>query len=153
MSVTLKALKEQAKELVFRYEDDISTIEALPDRDEIMVEYRKTLDASASIRAVSERHAALEQQRRLSEERQKKEEAEKQAADAVLQAAAESTAKALGTDPEAVQESQPQKTDEAADFQSSPKTYTCKFYAKGSIAQLKGLKEYMERNGIEYGNL
>jgi len=150
MSVTTKALKEQAKDLVYRYVDDAATIDALPDRDEIMVEYRKTLDANGSIKAVAARHAALEEQKRRSEERQKRQEEEQQWMAEAQQLVAENAAKEMSSDPDAVISA----AKEARIVEPMlEKSCLCKFYAKGTKDQLKALKDFMERSGIEYGSL
>jgi len=153
MSTSIKALKEQAKAQVEGFKKDIVAIHALPDSAEIMVEYRRTLDASGAIRAVAERHAALEAQHKRDEEREKR---AKEKIDAFInQNKTEKAAQVLGADPESAQPTPDAKPAEV-ELQPRPvaeKVYSSRFWAKGTIAQLKGLKDYMERSGINYGAL
>lgn len=164
MSVSAKALKEEAKALVDGFVRDVAAIEALPDASEIMVEYRKTLDAAGAIKTVADRHAALEAQRRMDEERRRQKEEQEAAqkrmsetlacesANEAAQKVFEKQPEAIGTDPESPSAAA------KGDSEEEPKTpqekiYMTRFWAKGTLAQLKGLKEYMERNGIDYGTV
>lgn len=50
-----------------------------PDRDEIMVEYQKSLDLGSACQIVQQRHKQLEAQRRAAEERRARQQAQQEA--------------------------------------------------------------------------
>jgi hypothetical protein len=59
LSETLKKLKEQTNEYVLKVKDDLTLINSLPEAVEILVEYKKTLNASKAITEIQERHKQL----------------------------------------------------------------------------------------------
>ena len=155
MSDSVTALKKQAKAFVDGIVSDVTAIDAMESSAEVMVEYRKNLDLPTAIKVVDNRHKALEEQRRLEEERRIRQ-AEREAAAEKVRAAA---AAAAQTQPEPAQEisvdpEMPVQPD--AEPASRPKPepiLMTRFYAKGTKAQLIGLKNYLEKEGIEYGNV
>lgn len=63
ISDSVASLKRQASELAQKTADEVAMISGLPYADEIMVEYRNTLNASRSVTTINERHKAIEAQR------------------------------------------------------------------------------------------
>lgn len=154
MSDSVTALKKQAKAFVDGIVSDVTAIDAMESSAEVMVEYRKNLDLPTAIKVVDNRHKALEEQRRLEEERRVRQNV-KAAAEKVRAAAAA----AAQTQPEPAQEiSVDPEMPVQPDVKpvSQPKLepiLMTRFYAKGTKAQLIGLKNYLEKEGIEYGNV
>lgn len=155
MSDSLTSLKKQAKAFVDGIVADVAAIEGMDNAAEIMVEYRSNLDLPNAIKTVDNRHKALEEQRRLEEERRVRQ-AEREAAAEKVRAAA---AAAAQTQPEPAQEisvdpEMPVQPDAEPVSQPKPEPILMtRFYAKGTKAQLIGLKNYLEKEGIEYGNV
>lgn len=155
MSDSLTSLKKQAKAFVDGIVSDVTAIDAMESSAEVMVEYRKNLDLPTAIKVVDNRHKALEEQRRLEEERRARQ-AEREAAAEKVRAAA---AAAAQTQPEPAQEisvdpEMPVQPDVEPVSQPKPEPILMtRFYAKGTKAQLIGLKNYLEKEGIEYGNV
>ena len=155
MSDSVTALKKQAKAFVDGIVSDVTAIDAMESSAEVMVEYRKNLDLPTAIKVVDNRHKALEEQRRLEEERRIRQ-AEREAAAEKVRAAA---AAAAQTQPEPAQEisvdpEMPVQPDVEPASQPKPEPILMtRFYAKGTKAQLIGLKNYLEKEGIEYGNV
>ncbi len=155
MSDSVASLKKQAKAFVDGIAADVTAITVMENSAEIMVEYRKNLDLPSAIKTVDGRHKALEEQRRREEERRARQ-AEREAAAEKARAAAAAAAEAqpkpaqeISADPEAVAQPEPEPTP-----QPNPEPIlTTRFYAKGTKAQLIGLKNYLEKEGIEYGNV
>ncbi len=56
---TPKKLMRQIQDFVERVADDVSVISGMENAGEIMVEYKRSLNAAAAIRTVRERHAAI----------------------------------------------------------------------------------------------
>ena len=155
MSDSVTALKKQEKAFVDGIVSDVTAIDAMESSAEVMVEYRKNLDLPTAIKVVDNRHKALEEQRRLEEERRVRQ-AEREAAAEKVRAAA---AAAAQTQPEPAQEisvdpEMPVQPDAEPVSQPKPEPILMtRFYAKGTKAQLIGLKNYLEKEGIEYGNV
>ena len=63
LSDSITALKKQSSEIISKTADEVAMISGLPYADEIMVEYRNTLNASRSVTTINERHKAIEAQR------------------------------------------------------------------------------------------
>lgn len=63
ISDSIASLKKQASEIAAKTADDVAMIAGHPYADEIMVEYRNSLNASRSVTTVTERHKAIEAQR------------------------------------------------------------------------------------------
>ena len=60
LSDNATALKKKADEFLNRIEEDLKAINCHPDRDELMAEYRNTLNLPAAMTAVSQRHEEIE---------------------------------------------------------------------------------------------
>jgi len=154
MSDSVTALKKQAKAFADGIVSDVTAIDAMESSAEVMVEYRKNLDLPTAIKVVDNRHKALEEQRRMEERRVRQ--AEREAAAEKVRAAA---AAAAQTQPEPAQEisvdpEMPVQPDVEPVSQPKPEPILMtRFYAKGTKAQLIGLKNYLEKEGIEYGNV
>lgn len=67
LSDSITALKKQASEIIAKTAEDVTMIMGLPFNDEIMVEYRNSLNVSRSIQTVNDRHRAIEEQRAKAE--------------------------------------------------------------------------------------
>ena len=74
LSASKKTLKEQAKDFVEHIVDDLEVISAQTHKNEVLAEYKPTLNLSASIKHVNEIHERIEAEQKRQEER----EAEKQ---------------------------------------------------------------------------
>lgn len=98
-----KGLLEQAKAYIDRISDDLKLIDTQEYKEEILVEYKKSLNVSSAITTVCDRHKAIEAEK-VKKEQAEQAEAERQAAvDKVKAAAAEdaplSAPKAAAADP------------------------------------------------------
>lgn len=62
LSTSEKKLKEEINAFVTKVQDDLKLIETQKAKSEILVEYKKTLNASAAITAVTERQEAIKQE-------------------------------------------------------------------------------------------
>lgn len=152
MSDSLTSLKKQAKAFVDGIVADVAAIEGMDNAAEIMVEYRSNLDLPTAIKTVADRHKALEEQRRREEERRARQ-AEREAAAEKVRTAAAAAAEAqpepaqeISADPEiAVQPEQ-----EPVPQPKPEPIFMTRFYAKGTKAQLVGLKHYLEKEGMDY---
>lgn len=129
---TPKKLREQLTAFVNKVGDDVAHIMAMDNADEIMVEYKRTLDAPGAFFAVKERHRRIEEERSAQEARKAEREREAEAVRKVESLAPPVQVKPNDKDPNEV----------------IPR---CTFTAIGATrAQLRRLKEFMEMEGIRY---
>ena len=63
MSTSPKSLKEQVRAFIDRIADDLALIETQENKEEILVEYKRTLNCSAAITEVVARHKAIEDEK------------------------------------------------------------------------------------------
>lgn len=126
---TPKKLREQLAAFVSGVSQSVNLIATMDDAEEIMVEFRRTLNAPEAIGTVQERHRRIEAERTAQEAR-KAAQAQEQAASAKVDAVAPPVPVAPSAEQDAV--------------------YTCTFKARGTMEQLKALKRFMEKEGIQY---
>lgn len=126
LSASMKSLKEQAKAFIDRICDDLNLIDTQEHKDEILYEYKQSLNVSGAITAVTNRYKAIEEAKAREEERKARE-----------QARAEAAAKV-----EAVAPLAPPVEEEPI--------LTLRFTVRGTRTKLRELKEYLERNGYDY---
>lgn len=127
-SASLKSLKEQARAFIDRVCEDLNLISTQEHKDEILYEYKQSLNVSNAITTVANRYRAIEQAKAKEEERKAKAEAEQKAVEKV-----EAVAEVLAP---------PTVEDE--------KILTLHFTVKGTLAQLKALKDYLKINKYEF---
>lgn len=163
LTCTPKAMKAAITQTVTRIVRDCAALEENPDRDEIMVEYQKSLDLGSACQIVQQRHKQLEAQRRAAEERRARQQAQ-QEAEAKTKAAieAETTKQAAEqpTPPHEVatpqQPKNPAQTTAAVTASAAAPTekkYLAKFAVTGTLPQLKSLKAFMEKEGMKYDTI
>lgn len=136
LSASVKSLKEQAKAFIDRICDDLNLIDTQEHKDEILYHYKKVdgmtfLNASKAITLVNEKFKAIEAEKAREEERKARE-----------QAAAEAAAKVEAVAPPTVEPIAPPVEEE--------KTYKLKFTVRGTMPQLKALKEFLNNGGYDY---
>lgn len=137
LSASMKSLKEQAKAFVDRVCDDLNLIQVQEHKDEVLFHYKKPdgfsfLNVSKSITFVAEKHKVIEAEKAKEAERQAKAEAEQRAAKRV-----DMVVEKL-TPPTAVE---PPVEEE--------KILQATFTIKGTLAQLKEVKNFIIEKGIE----
>ena len=135
LSASMKSLKEQAKTFVDKIVDDLNLIDTQEHKDEILYEYKQSLNVSNAITTVANRYKAIEEAKAREEERKAREQAEAEAA-----AKVESVVEAVA--PPTVEPIAPPVEEE--------KTYTLKFTVRGTMPQLKALKEFLNNGGYDY---
>ena len=129
LSASLKSLKEQAAQFVGRICDDLNLIETQEHKEEILYEYKQSLNVSGAITTVMNRYKAIEEAKAKEAERQAKIEAEQKAAEKV-----ETVVETLT--PPKVEETEP--------------ILTAQFTVRATRTKLKELKEFLEREGFDY---
>lgn len=163
LSTSVSSLKKRAVTFLERIAGEVEYIQSLEHSDEIMIEFKKTLNAVQAFNIVHERHKAME------EERQRRE-ADREAEG--MRAAAQTEVKqAIEDEPDftdnfnglpviemPVAEQLPENefSHEERDEYQAPAVdtdipvYTVRFSVTGTIDQLRRLKKYMEQEGLNY---
>ena len=126
-----KKLREQLSRFVSGISSGVELIATMDDADEIMDEFKRTLDAASSIATVQERHRRIEAEHAA---RAAREEAKAREAEAVKKV--EAFAPPVEQAPEAAPEPE--------------KEYRCTFTVRATKSQLKRLKEFLNQEGIKY---
>lgn len=126
---TPKKLREQLAAFISGVSQSVNLIATMDDAEEIMVEFRRTLNAPEAIGTVQERHRRIEAERAAQEAR-KAAQAQEQAASAKVDAVAPPVPVAPPVEQDTI--------------------YICTFKVRGTREQLKALKGFMEKEGIQY---
>lgn len=130
LSASLKSLKDQVNAFVEARAKDLETLENIPKSDEfkneVLFEYKKSLDMPSALRLVQERHKATKE--------------------AEFKKQAEVEAKAQERTPV----TEPQKTEPLqAPKVEAPEIYETTFKVQGTKEQLKALKHFIIDNNIK----
>lgn len=135
LSASLKSLKEQAKAFIDRISDDVNLIGTQEHKDEILYEYKKSLNVSNAITTVANRYKAIEEAKAREEERKAQQEAAQKAAEKVETV---------------VEELTPPTVEPIAPPVEEEEIFTVNFTVKGTRTQIRTLKEFLEKNGYDY---
>lgn len=136
LTASKKSLKEQAKKFIDEIVDDLKLIETQECKEEILVEYKQTLNISRAIQDVANRHKLLEEEKKRQEEKLKELEEVSKLANANISNEIPSTAQEILAKP-TVEEKQEE-------------ILTLKFTVKGTRSKLKELKKFLEEGGYDY---
>ena len=140
LTASKKSLKEQAKKFIDEIVDDLKLVETQDCKEEILVEYKQTLNISRAIQDVANRHKLLEEEKRKQEELKSKqlEEAQRQVEISIKEQEI-ATKNALDN-----------FVIEAPKVEEQEEILTLKFTVKGTRSKLKELKKFLEEGGYDY---
>lgn len=128
LSESISSLKKQAKAFVEKIHNDLQLIDTQEHRDEILIEYKESLNVSDAILKVTNRHKELERVKQDSEQRKLQQERLNETEKAVDNIIAPPT-------------------------EINNKILTAVFEVKGTKDQLKRLVCFMKQNKIEYRDI
>ena len=165
MSTTLKALKEDVRQRADRAVEDLKMIDTLEFRDEVLVEYRKSLNATDAVMVVNERHRLADEERKRREETaaaKAVEEAHEAAINAILTETAQNASESVsdGNDDTLAPPSVKVATEQSdSDSEQILKTKYLGYEVFGTLGQLKRLKaalresliNFCDMEGMNYG--
>lgn len=135
LSASMKSLKDQIVIFCDNTRRDLDLIELEEYKDEILLEYRKSLDFGKSKLIVIQRHKELEEIKRREEELKTQQEQEQEIVEKIEEVVEEIKAPVEIIDVEA---------------QEVEEIFTATFTVKTTKAKLKALKNFMESEEIEY---
>jgi hypothetical protein len=145
-----KALIDQSRAILDKIAEELMLIESQDHKEEILVEYKKTLNVAQAITAVKERVKAVEAERARAEEAKRA--AEERAAsvtkvEAVIAEQTALTAPAAAPAPEEI----PLPWDVPGEPESD-QLYEVVFSVTDTIARLNALKQFLKEGGYTYVN-
>ena len=135
LSASLKSLKEQAKAFIDRISDDVNLIGTQEHKEEILYEYKKSLNVSGAITTVVNRYKAIEESKAREEERK---------------AQQETTQKAVEKVEKVVEELAPPTVEPLALPVEEEEVFAVRFTVKGTKKEIKALKEFLINGGYDY---
>ena len=136
-------LRKQIVIFLDKISEDLCLIETQENKEEILVEYKQTLNVVDSINRVKTRIRMIEEEKRRQEELLKKREQEKEAIAKVQEAVSK------------VQETTEESLEAPVIVESInvEPIYTMSFCVKGTKEQLKAVKAFLEEGNYEYGSI
>lgn len=137
LSKSRTALHREVDAFVDWVSSDTTAINAMPDAEEILVEYKRTLHLGEAVETVSRRHKAIEQERREREHLAEMRRREEEAAERTREAARE-----VSEPPVAVKEEEPKNDDPVR---------TLAFKVTAPVSKLKELKLFLDYGGYIIG--
>ena len=140
LTASKKSLKEQAKCFIDKIKDDLKLIETQECKEEILVEYKQTLNISRAIQDVANRHKLLEEEKRKQEELKNKqlEEAQRQA-DISIKEQEIATKETLNN-----------FVIEAPKVEEQEEILILNFKVRGTKSKLQELKKFLDEGGYDY---
>jgi hypothetical protein len=132
LSASMKSLKEQAKAFIDKVKDDLALIDTQEHKVEILVEYKRSLNVSNAITTITDRFQKEEDEKKRLEELKVRQEEQAKVVEKVEAVATPVTAPVVETPQEEV------------------KLYNMSFKVVGTLEELKGVKEYLEKAGVKY---
>ena len=155
LSGSMKSLKDQAKAHLDKIASDLRTIDTLENRDEIMAEYRISLDLNAAIQAVKDRIEREEAVRKLREEEEAARlarEAHEAEVDAAIAEAAETGAEAQESSADSLSAPSAEKLPEEPQC-AQEVYYQAAFRVTGTLDMLRALKQFLVDGGYEFESI
>lgn len=148
LSDSKKALKTKAKDFLDRVAGDLALIETQERKEEILVEYRRTLNISTAVTTVNERHKAMEAERQRREAA-----AATRAALGASRAKAETAVEETVPAPVMMPPVEVPTEDAAPAEQTVEKLYSTVFRVTGSLDELRAVKKFLVDGGFTYEQL
>ncbi len=133
LTASVKSLKEQAKAFIDRIIDDLKLIETQECKEEILVEYKQTLNVSKAIQEVANRHKLLEEEKRKQEGLKEK----------LVQQMSEEANRAMEI-------KKMQEILQKPKIEEKEEILTLKFTVRGTREKLKELKNFLIQGGYDY---
>lgn len=154
LSTSVSGVKTTLTSTVLKISAEVQELSQHEDAAELLVEYKKSLNVALALSTVRARHAMIELQKQRVAERRAALEQQQAAEEKVQQAIAE----ARETHPDAVQP--PVEEVPVPDEESLTETpaaaqdvYEVKFAVRGTIEQLKKLKQFILQEGMTYDDI
>lgn len=151
LSSSVKALKQDAAAFIDKVLEELALIDTQEHKEEVLVEYKKSLNVANAITSVKQRHEQIEAERKRQEEIRIQRELREATAKNV-QSAADEQADSYLAPPSTSYEID--DTSDSSGSEITPdeaeKVFSATFTVRGTIEQLKALKEFLVSGGYKY---
>lgn len=141
LSDSTKKMKAAVKDRIEKISEDVAMIRNFDNADEVMAEYKTTLDSTTAISTVSARHRAIEAERQRAEKRRQ--------AEADLSEAANRVQEIYNAQKPVFSEPLAPPVVKEPDAQNE-EIYSATFTVRGTMDELKAVKNFMIDRGIKY---
>ena len=153
LSTSVNGTKTALTSTVLKIAEEVQELSRHDDAAELLVEYKKSLNVALALSTVRARHEQIELQKQQEAERRAALEQQQAAEEKVQQAIEEAQQDA---DPpveevSAPEEEQPEAVQEPEETQHA--VYEVKFAVRGTIEQLKKLKQFIMQEGMSYDDI
>lgn len=153
LSTSVNGTKTALTSTVLKIAEEVQELSRHEDAAELLVEYKKSLNVALALSTVRARHEQIELQKQQEAERRAALEQQQAAEEKVQQAIEEAQQDAAPPVEEvsAPEEEQPAAVQEPEKTQ--PAVYEVKFAVRGTIEQLKKLKQFIMQEGMSYDDI
>jgi hypothetical protein len=154
LSTSVNGVKTALTSTVLKIAEEVQELSRHEDAAELLVEYKKSLNVALALSTVRARHEQIELQKQQEAERRAALEQQQAAEEKVQQAIAEvqdATEPPVEEIPAPIEEEQPAAVQEPEETQTA--VYEVKFSVRGTIEQLKKLKQFIMQEGMSYDDI
>lgn len=159
LSTSVNGVKTTLTATVLKIAEEVQELSRHEDAAELLVEYKKSLNVALALSTIRARHEQIELQKQYEAQRRAALEQQRAAEEKVQQAVAEAqeTQQSAAEPPieEATvpTEETPTEAPTAVQEQAPATIYEVKFAVRGTIAQLKKLKQFIMQEGMSYDDI
>lgn len=159
LSTSVNGTKTALTSTVLRISNEVLELSRYENAAELMVEYKKSLNMALALSTIRARQEQIELQKQYEAQRRAALEQQRAAEEKVQQAVAEAqeTQQSAAEPPieevTAPTEETPTEAPVAVQEQAQPTIYEVKFAVRGTIAQLKKLKQFIMQEGMSYDDI
>lgn len=159
LSTSVNGVKTTLTATVLKIAEDVQELSHHEDAAELLVEYKKSLNVALALSTIRARHEQIELQKQYEAQRRAALEQQRAAEEKVQQAVAEAqeTQQSAAEPPieevTAPTEETPTEAPVAVQEQAPATIYEVKFAVRGTIEQLKKLKQFIMQEGMSYDDI
>lgn len=159
LSTSVNGTKTALTSTVLRISNEVLELSRYENAAELMVEYKKSLNMALALSTIRARQEQIELQKQYEAQRRAALEQQRAAEEKVQQAVAEAqeTQQSAAEPPieevTAQTEETPTEAPVAVQEQAQPTIYEVKFAVRGTIEQLKKLKQFIMQEGMSYDDI
>lgn len=159
LSTSVNGVKTTLTATVLKIAEEVQELSHHEDAAELLVEYKKSLNVALALSTIRARHEQIELQKQYEAQRRAALEQQRAAEEKVQQAVAEAqeTQQSAAEPPieevTAQTEETPTEAPTAVQEQAPATIYEVKFAVRGTIEQLKKLKQFIMQEGMSYDDI
>lgn len=159
LSTSVNGVKTTLTATVLKIAEEVQELSHHEDAAELLVEYKKSLNVALALSTIRARHEQIELQKQYEAQRRAALEQQRAAEEKVQQAVAEaqetqqSSAEPPIEEVDTATEETPTEAPTAVQDQAPSTIYEVKFAVRGTIEQLKKLKQFIMQEGMSYDDI